>query len=151
MSGIRQKFDVHIVGRAYADAKTEYFNEKPIVKFSLMVSSGKNRKTGEWQKPFFVNVKCFGNSAKDVKKGQDVELFGYMTRSEYKGKDGSAKTWDEVVVKTDEKQMPQINFPGMDYTPSRDVRDEHIAAGKAPVIQTRQKVSLEIEDADIPW
>lgn len=146
---IKPTFDVYLRGRASSDAKLEMAGDRPVVKFSMWIGSGKNKTTGEYQKPFFHNIKVWGDQAKHVKKDQDIELFGYMMRREYKDKEGVAKTWDEVVVKTNEQGQPQINFPGMEYGGTKGVSDEAIASGKSPVRQVKE--DLEITDEDIPF
>lgn len=152
---IKQKYDVHLIGRASGDATMETVNTqkgpRSVVKFKLWVGSGKNRKTDKYQTPFFFNVKSWGDSAKEIKKGQDVELFGYFTRNEYE-KDGQPKTWDEVVVNTDEKGVAQINFAGLEYSGTKHVSDEAVSQGKGKVIQKRNiEAELEITDEDIPF
>jgi single-stranded DNA-binding protein len=146
---LKPTFDVYLVGRASDDAKMEQAGDRPVCKFFMWVGSGKNKKTGEWQKPFSFPVKCWGDSAKTLKKGQDIELFGYMVRNEYTDKQGVAKTWDEVVVKTNEKGQPMINFAGLEWGGTKGVSDEAVASGKAPVRNLNSK--LEITDEDIPF
>lgn len=146
---MKPTFDVYLVGRASDDAKMEQAGDRPVCKFFMWVGSGKNRKTGEYQKPFSFPVKVWGDSAKTLKKGQDVELFGYMTRNEYTNKKGEAATWDEVVVKTNEAGVPMINFAGMETGGIKGVTDEAVASGKAPVRNITK--DLHITDEDIPF
>lgn len=151
---IKPVYEVRLVGRATSDAVMESVSTKngtrPVCKFRMMVSSGKNRKTQEWQEPFWFSVKCWGDRAEYVRKGTDVELFGVMKRQEYM-KAGEKKTWDEIEVATDEHGEPQINYEGRPVT-TKGVSDEQIASGKAPVIQVgKPQSSLEITDADIPF
>lgn len=145
---IKHQYDVWLVGQASCDAKVEMAKDKPVTKFRMWVSSGKNRKSGEFQEAFYFNVKCWGDQAKEVKKGDHVELAGYFTRNEYE-KDGQKKTWDEVVVKVNEKKEPMIQFATDAEKSRKHVSDEAIASGVAPTIQRSQ--SLEITDEDLPF
>lgn len=145
---ITHKYDVWLVGQASCDAKVEMAKDKPVTKFRMWVGSGKNRKTDKYQEPFFFNVKCWGDQAKDIKKGDHIEVAGYLTRNEY-DKDGQKKTWDEVVVKIDEKKVPMIQFVTDAEKPRRHVSDEAVASGVAPVRDINK--DLHITDEDIPF
>lgn len=145
---IKHQYDVHLIGQASCDAKLEMAGDRPVCKFRMWMGSGKNKKTDKFQEPFYANVKVWGDQAKDVKKGDHVEIFAYLTRNEYE-KAGEKKVWDEFVVKTDEKRVPMIQFATDTEKPRRHVSDEAVASGAAPVIQRNQ--SLEITDEDIPF
>jgi single-stranded DNA-binding protein len=149
-SGIKQLYEVRLVGRASSDAKLETVNtakgSRPVVKFSMWIGSGRRGKSKDYQKPFFVNIKCWGDQAKDLRKGQDVEVVGEMKRNEYL-KDGELKTWDEVVVSTTEKGEPNINYEGRPMT-TKHVTDEAVSQGMGKSIQ---QDSLEITDSDCPF
>lgn len=156
MSDVKHQVRINLVGKLSKDAEVERVQtkkgEKPLTKFSVWASSGKNRKTDKWQTPFFYGIKVWGDSYGQMKKGDDVNLVGVLTRYEYE-KDGQLKQVDTVEVTTDERGEPNIVWAGDSHAQTgKHVDDEAVAKGRGAVIQRKAKPeSLEIGDSDIPF
>ena len=141
---IKSKYDVHQIGHAGKDAKVFYTKDKrPICKFTLAVAAwAKGLPKDQQPKPWWFNIVCFGDEAIHVKKGTIVELFGYVKKSSWVDAKGETHEQDEVIVKTDEKKVAQINYPGHPHQ-TKHVSDEEIAASVGK--------SLEITEEDCPF
>jgi single-stranded DNA-binding protein len=144
---MKPTFNIHLVGRATSDAELRIVGKekRPVCKFRMMVSSGKDKYSGEYMEPFWFSVTCWGDRARGIKKGMDVELFGYMKREMYE-KAGEKKTVDVVTVKTDEAGEPQLNYEGIP-SKTKHVSDEAVAQSVGNSVPN----NLEITDDDIPF
>jgi single-stranded DNA-binding protein len=144
-------YDVRLVGRATSDSELRHVGaeKRPICEFRMMVSSGKDKKTNEYMTPFWFDVACWGDRARGIKKGMDVELFGYVKRSEYM-KNGEKQTRDTVTVKTDEAGEPQINYEGIP-SKTRHLSDEAVAKSVGSNKKLPSLEQLGITDEDLPF
>jgi hypothetical protein len=141
---IKHKFDIHVIGKVVGPAKR--FSSNAPYKFGVYIYGGKDKQTGDYLPNKIINVTCFGDAAKDLKKGDDVELLARWSQN--KGKDG--KLYEEFVVKTDDTtKQALLNYPGV-ASGTKHVEDAEIAAGRGRTIQ-RKENSLEITDEDIPF
>ena len=157
MSDVKHMVRVNLVGKLSSDAKLERVStakgERPLVKFSMWCSSGKNRKTGEWNEPFYFACKVWGNHYAQMKKGDEVNVVGLMTRYQF-AKDGKAVTKDTVEVVTDEHGEPSLSWHGDSQSQAgTHLSDEELAKGRGAVIQRNAKPDddLRITDEDIPF
>jgi single-stranded DNA-binding protein len=149
---VKQQFRVHLVGKVSKDAEIETVKTKngdrPLVKFSMWVTSGKNRKTQEWQTPFFFSVKIWGDRYKGIRKGDDIAVTGLMTRYEPE----KGKFYDTVEVSTDEHGEPGVIWSGDSHTQvGKHVSDEAVSRGQGKTIQRKAEEKLPITDEDIPF
>lgn len=110
---------VHLRGRATKDAESKFTSTgKMVTKFCLATSFGKDKSE-------FHNIEAWSSEeAASVKKGQVVELWGYLKTNSWDDKSGGGKKYMTVVVAN--------KFVDAPLTPQRPISDE-------------------ITDADIPF
>jgi hypothetical protein len=151
---VKHQVRLNITGKVSKDAEVETVKtkngERKVTKFSVWSSSGKNRKTGEWQTPFFYSIKCWGERYAGIRKGDDINLVGVVVRYEPE----KNKFYDTVEVTTDEAGEPNIVWAGDSQTQvGKHVTDESVARGQGRTIQRKAdpEEKLPITDEDIPF
>jgi hypothetical protein len=146
---LKPEYKVQLTGRVCkGDAKLEYAGDRPLVKFTLMIGTGKRKGSDEYQKPYFENIKIWGKRYAGIKKGDDLTVVGLKKRDEYQDKQtGEWKSFDFVEVKTTEQGDPvlgfDVNWAGDSQAQRGGLTDEQIAAGKGKSIQVKRNEEIE--------